>query len=165
MRHGVYCLRVLVILAVVALGSCNARKTIQKNSRSFRTDQRIEQSFDKEIKTEKAGTDVRIEAKEDAWEFSRTTDIDTAGNIRRVQETWRGSGRSELALLRDSSRTVSVTDSEIIIQDTDSMILNEEEQTINDSDSRPVQGVEWFWVVIGAGLLLLLIIFLSKRFL
>lgn len=165
MRHGVYILHALVILAIVVLGSCNARKTAQKNSRSFRTDQHIEHSIEKEIKSEKAGTDIRIEAKEDAWEFSRTTDIDTAGNIRRVQETWRGTGRSELALLRDSSRTVSVTDSEIIVQDKDSVILYNEEETIHDSDSRPVQGFEWFWVVIGAGLLLLLIIFLCKRFL
>lgn len=165
MRHGGYYLLAIVILAIVVLGGCNARKTTQKNSRSYFSDQRIEQSIEKEIQSKKAGTDIRIEAKEDAWEFSRTTDIDTAGNIRRVQETWRGSGRSELALLRDSSRTVSVTEEEILVQDKDSIILNEEEHTINDSDSRPVQGVEWFWVVIGAGLLLLLIIFLSKRFL
>lgn len=162
MRHVLYII-ILAAISLFILGGCKARKATQKSSDLFISGTKIAQTANKEITTKTAGKDIRIEAKEDIWEYSRTEEIDTAGNVRRVQETWRGTGRTELALQRDSSRIISLNDLVSVTQEKDSVIEKSKENSMIENDSRPVQGVEWLWVVIGAGLLLILVLFFIKR--
>lgn len=162
MRNVLYII-FLAVISLFILDGCKARKAIQRSSDLFVSGTKIAQTTNKQIATKTAGTDIRIEAKENIWEYSRTAEIDTAGNVRRVQETWRGTGRSELALQRDSSRNISLNETENISQEKDSVIERSKENSKLENDSRPVQGVEWLWVVIGAGLLLFLVLFFIKR--
>lgn len=149
-------------MCLLVLGGCKVRRTAEKSSEINRTIERIEQTSNKEVRTEEAGTDIRIEAKEDAWEYSRTTDIDSAGNIRRVQETWRGSERSELALQRDSGRIVSGIDSRRTIVEANRENVKADEAEELKNDSRLIQGIEWLWVAMGIILLIVILIFRNK---
>lgn len=162
MRNVLYII-ILAIISLFVLDGCKARKATQKSSDLFISGTKIAQTANKQIETKKAGTDIRIEAQEDIWEYSRNTEIDTAGNLRRIQETWRGTGRTELALLRDSSRNISLNESTNITQEKDSVTEQINENSKIENDSRPVQGIEWLWVVIGAGLLLLLVFYFIKK--
>lgn len=160
MRHVIFILCTCMCLLV--LGGCKVRRTAEKSSEINRTIERIEQTSDKEVRTEEAGTDIRIEAKEDAWEYSRTTDIDSAGNIRRVQETWRGYERSELALQRDSGQIVSGIDSRRTIVEANRENVKADEAEELKNDSRLIQGIEWLWVAMGIILLIVILIFRNK---
>lgn len=159
-----YVFYIIILLCCTNLGGCRTGKSVQKITGFERVQHSTETSVDKQKETTEASTDLRIDTKEEIQEYTRTTELDTLGNIRRVQESWRGVGRSKLVVLRDTGRTVSWVDRVKMSQANETISEQTNESSKMISDSRPVQGVEWLFIMIGAGILLFLaFLFLRKR--
>lgn len=91
------------------------------------------------------------------FEYSRTTTFGDAGRISSVQEQWRRTGSSGVSVSTRRTSEVSVNN---IADTTNTQIKSGArgiETSVSATDTRPIQGgSEWFGVVMGASLLLLL---------
>lgn len=98
-------------------------------------------------------------------EFLRTTTFRNDGTIHSLQEYWRNTGSTELSVSSGRQTNVSVTQQHAssTIDENKKEIVKEEIKTT--TDTRPIQGFEWFWivVVIVAAVLFLLPTFIKKK--
>lgn len=160
MRYGLIC---LFFALIACFAGCKASKRVANAESVQREVENVATAVDKSHSSEAKGENVRVETQETTWEYSRTTAYGDSGNVRAVQETWRGTGRTGLAVRNDSSRAVSVTD--IATTDSSYVKVDSTAQSSSDfkSDGRPVQGIEWLWVVIGGILVLFVIAYFAAQ--
>lgn len=160
MRHDILHITLSIILLGVGFSGCKSNRVIQKHETSRTDYQRIETVKDSiRVSTGTIESSERSGSEVDQT-FTRVTEFDSTGTVRRVQETWRDRQRIDLVTEERSGRTVSVknTDQQITIRDTTSTITNEVIEV--NTDSRPIQGFEWFWVVLSGVLVLAVIIYI-----
>ena len=166
MKMHAHILFVLVLgsICLSSLSGCKTKKNMQKTETYEYAAHRIESSLDKSLATKEAGSAVSIQTNQNIREFNRTTLYDSTGNVQSVSETWRETGRAELALRNDSTRTVSVNN--IATTDSISETANATSDQVikNITDSRPVQGTEWLWVIFAIGTLaaVAILLFIKK---
>ncbi|MDD4778822.1 MAG: hypothetical protein PHV53_11120 [Fermentimonas sp.] len=160
MRHDILHITLCIIILGVGFSGCRASKTIQRdqtiqtNTEKFES---INESVNSEAVTaessDRSGSEVN-------QSYTRITEFDSAGTVRRVQETWRDRQRIDLVTEERTVRTVSVAEKnqQITIRDTTSTVTNEVVEV--KTDSRPIQGFEWFWTVLSGVLILAVIIYI-----
>lgn len=91
-------------------------------------------------------------------DYSRIIEFDSLGRVHRVSEAWRDRRSSDLSLQdnRTDRLSLSGSSSEIIKRDSSTATVHE---TIHvNTDSRPVQGMEWIWVILSIVLVVAVII-------
>ena len=158
MKHAGY---ILLFFVFVTCG-CRSNKSVARSGESSFSEQVAEKTVEKTTTEEHKGTQIHSSAKEETFEYSRISQIDTAGNVHTIQETWRQVGRIELAVLNDSSRNISLSDvvaNRVVSTDIDS-VYNEVANT--KSDTRIIQGSEWLWLLFGVGLVIGFFLFLKR---
>lgn len=104
------------------------------------------------LTTTRSATDTNIK------EYFRTTLFNPDGSVSQVQEAWRDTRRNELA---DSTGQRSDVSGIIRKDSTSSDIANDievKQTTQSQTDSRPVQGVEWLYVACIGGIVILIIL-------
>lgn len=155
---------VCILACILILSGCKSRQeitgSVTDQTRIERTETAVDTSrtivIDKEAVSREAGESEDI--------YTRTQHYDTLGNLRTIQETWRSIGRFELALRERSASYISINGMGAVTSESDRSTVVTSEQVKNSSDSRPVQGIEWMWVIAGVGLLIfILIMYLIKR--
>lgn len=160
MKNGaIYHIISLLLVSFIVFG-CRSTKNIERNEATKTGSLRIERSSDTirtiEVRNQRSNRSVS----ELEQIYSRVTEFDSTGSVRRVSEEWRDRRYSDLADEERDERAVSVAGSEeeVITRDTTSVIVRE---TIhNKTDSRPIQGADWFWVILSAVLILTVVIYL-----
>ncbi len=158
-RHVfIYCI-ILSVCFGVSLGGCRAKKSLEKTQEDTTIVERSERYSDS-TRTEQRST-VRddISRAENERSYTRTTEYDSTGNVLRVSEEWRDRQSSDLAVRDHRQESVSITGSEKQVVETDSSYTVIQETKHVQSDSRPVQGFEWFWVILVGALILSSVIF------
>lgn len=155
---------IMLVVCVLLFSACKSRKEITRSvteqKRTEQTETAIDTSHtvvsDKEVISREVGVSEDI--------YSRTQHFDSLGNIRSIQEVWRRIGRFELALHERSGSYLSLNGMSTVTSDRDSSTMVIYEHENSSADTRPVQGEEWIWLIVGIGLLILLIIkFYLKR--
>ena len=106
-----------------------------------------------EFKTERSGS-------ESEQVFTRVIEYDTTGRVQRISETWRDRQQGSLVVQERSAQAVSLTgeSKEIIERDTTATVMNETVKV--NTDSRPVQGVEWIWVILSIALIAAVVLYI-----
>gem|GEM_PF-2222323 len=95
--------------------------------------------------------------------YSIRVELDTAGRVRSIQEEWRDIGRTIISTGTGRSSSVSVGSSgSSVSENKQSDSKSETNQTVS-SDSRPVQGHEWIYVLLVVGLLIIIPIILIRK--
>lgn len=160
MRHDFIHIIIVALLCSACFGGCRSKKDVQKNSETIGRYERIERVVDttrtvgtEELKADRRGSEID-------QSYIRVTEFDSTGTVRRIQETWRDRQRSDVATEERNTRTVSVVgeSKEVIESDTSSTIVSEVVKV--DTDSRPVQGIEWMWVVLSGALIVAVILYI-----
>lgn len=160
MKHYVfiYCIALAVCIGV-SLGGCRTKKNLEKTQENTTIVEKTERYSDS-TRTEQKST-VRVDRSRDENErsYTRTTEYDSTGNVRRVSEEWRDRQSSDLVVRDHRQESVSVTGAEkqVMEKDSSSTVIHETKHV--QFDSRPVQGFEWFWIILGGGLLLAIAIY------
>lgn len=160
MRHDFIYITLSIILVSFGFNSCRAKKNIERNSEVTERIERTERSVDSIRFAEKQDEKTeRIGLTADQW-YVKHTEFDSIGRVRSVSETWRNRRHSDMASEERTGRTVSVivSGNEVIETDTSSIITQEYSNI--QTDSRPVQGLEWFWVISSGVLILSIVIYL-----
>lgn len=155
---------VCILACILILSGCKSRQEITRSVTDQTRIERRETAVDtsRTIVSDKDVVNRETEESEDI--YTRTQHYDTLGNLRTIQETWRSIGRFELALRERSASYISINGMGAITSEFDSSAVVTTEQVKNSSDSRPVQGIEWMWVIAGVGLLIyILIMYLINR--
>lgn len=153
-----YYVIVFFILCFLACRSNrNIDRTIQEGSKT-ETSKSIDRKDSSTVDTEyqESRTKVSNEVR-----FIRTTAYRPDGTIRSIQEECRGSGSTELVDGRGRSSENTVTEIK-----NDSTAVTESKKDLKEkiqssSDSRPIQGVEWFYIALGFGALVLVALAVS----
>jgi|JMBX01.1.fsa_nt_gb hypothetical protein len=160
MRYDFIHIIAVALLCCVSLNSCRAKKDIQRNEETTSRTERVERFVDTtrvtavdEERSERSGSEVE-------HTFTRVTEFDSTGSIRKVSETWRDRQLSRLDTKERHARTVSIAgvSEDIIVSDTSSTVVNEMVKV--DTDSRPVQGIEWLWVVLSVALIASVVLYI-----
>lgn len=155
---------VCILACILILSGCKSRQEITRSVTDQTRIERTETAVDTSRTIVSDKDVVSRETGESEETYSRTQHYDTLGNLRTIQETWRSIGRFELALRERSASHISINGMGAITSEFDSSTVVTTEQVKNSSDSRPVQGIEWMWVIAGVGLLIfILIMYLIKR--
>ena len=98
---------------------------------------------------EKSQTDISTQTNEQDRTYVRITEYDSMGSVRRIQEEWRDIGRSQLFVLDQSRHHISIDGMTAVTVERDNSHSVSIENEKTSSDSRPVQGIEWLWVILG----------------
>lgn len=148
----------LIILLFIGFGCRSSRNTTDTHISDHSKGSKKEVSSEtislqsSMLTTTRTATDTNIK------EYFRTTLFNPDGSVSQVQETWRDTRRNELA---DSTGQRS---DDTLINRSDSTstdIANDievKQTTQSQTDSRPVQGVEWLYVACVGGIVILIII-------
>lgn len=160
MKNGaIYHIISLLLVSFIVFG-CRSTKNIERNEATKTGSLRIERSSDTirtiEVRNQRSNRSVS----ELEQIYSRVTEFDSTGSVRRVSEEWRDRRYSDLADEERDERafSVAVSEEEVITRDTASVTVQE---TIHSkTDSRPVQGADWFWVILSAVLILAVVIYI-----
>ncbi len=155
---------VCILACILILSGCKSRQEITRSVKDQTRIERTETAVDtsRTIVSDKEAVNRETEESEDI--YTRTQHYDTLGNLRTIQETWRSIGRFELALRERSASYISINGMGAVTSESDRSTVVTSEQVKNSSDSRPVQGIEWMWVIAGVGLLIfILIMYLINR--
>ena len=164
MRHYafIYCI-VLAVLLGIGLNSCRAKKSLQRTEEIATRTEQVERSVDSsrvEQRETDRGENRRSEAERS---YVRTTEYDSTGVVRRVSEEWRDRRSADVAVRDNERQTVSITGSESTKTERDSSSTVVKEKSHIQADSRPVQGFEWVWVIVGLVVAIALILFLKRK--
>lgn len=147
---------IILIVFITGIG-CRSHKTSVKSGQSETREQITETRTGHEVRKGNSGTKTSTEVQQQEVEYTVITELDSSGVIRRVQETWRGTGRTELVVRNDSSRDISIIatlDSVATMIEKDSVFKENIEFT---NDTRPVQGIEWIWIMVGLGAVVMIL--------
>lgn len=159
MKYGFIHIVIGALLIGSCLVGCRASKNSQRNETSSEVHARTESTLDstkseyREVESRNILTDASDEY------YLRITEYDVEGAVRRISEKWGNRRLSNVDSQDRQQESVSVTGSESNIVETDSSNTVIEEKVDASIDSRPVQGVEWFWVILGGAIILAIVIF------
>ncbi len=152
-----------VFLFILCLVGCRANRSVDRSLReniesdgtlsSFRTD-----STSQETRRNDSVRSIKNEVR-----YIRTTGYRPDGTIEFVQEEWMKSGSTELAVSVSESSNIHVSK-----QETDSTYKIkikklETEQLKTFVDTRPVQGIDWLWIIIAVLIVVFVVFIWYKR--
>lgn len=95
--------------------------------------------------------------------YTRTIAFDSSGNVRTVSEAWRETRRGKLGVGEYRGRTLSVKNFKDTTTQVNRSHVVSHEKTTATNDSRPVQGTEWLWVIIGGFAVLAVLVYFILR--
>lgn len=151
---------VFLLMCLLSLIGCRAKKDSSRHESYVMGSERTERRTDSirtlevvEERSERSGSEVERQ-------YTRTTEYDTTGRVQAVSETWRDRRLSNVSSEERDARTVSVAGMsvDIIERDTSTTIISEVVKV--DTDSRPIQGAEWFWIILSSILIATVIIYI-----
>lgn len=153
----------VIILIILCFPSCRSNRNVDRTMQEESKVETVESTHSKDsshVVREFEGSNTKITNEQ---RYIRTTQFNPDGSIRCLREEWRGIGSIELADGRGRSSEVSVSE-----QKTDSTYKRELkkvgfEKLKSFTDTRPVQGSEWLWILLAVGIIGLGI-FLIKKF-
>lgn len=160
MRHGFF---LFFLIALIGLSGCKARKNTVRTSETATKTQTQTRSID----TARVVLEAEFHT-EETQQIHETTDretihLDTLGRVRTII---RESVRTETRTRRNDrgqGSAVSVTgktDSAATVEQTHQTGYRSDATV---TDSRPVQGFEWFWVIVTGSLVLIAVIYVIIR--
>lgn len=160
MRYDFIHIIAVALLCCVSLNSCRAKKSIQRTEETTSRTERVERSVDTTRVTAVEEQIFERSGSETEQSYIRVTEFDSTGSVRKVSETWRDRQLSRLDTKERHARTVSIAgvSEDIVVSDTSSTVVNEVVKV--DTDSRPVQGIEWLWVVLSIALIVAVILYI-----
>jgi uncharacterized protein YcfL len=159
-NHNGVLISTIILLALLSLVGCRTKRNTSRYEIHNAGSERVERLTDSIRIVEDSQQTTERSGSETDQSFTRVTEFDSTGTVRRIQETWRDRQRIDVVTKERFGRTVSVaeTNQQIIIRDTASTVTNEVAEV--KTDSRPIQGFEWFWIVLSGVLVLTVIIYI-----
>lgn len=162
-RHASIYYIVIAVCLGISLGGCRTKKSIQKTQVDTTVVEKVERHSDSTRTEQRTAERIDITRDENERSYTRTTEFDSSGVVRKVSEEWRDRRSADVAVRDNASETISMTGSEKRVEETDSSYTVIQETKHIQSDSRPVQGFEWFWVIVGGAIILSIVIFFIIR--
>lgn len=154
---------VCILACILILFGCKSRQEITRSVTDQTRIERTETAVDTSRTIGSTQETLSRETGESEEIYSRTQHFDSLGNIRTIQETWWRIGRFELALRQGSGSYLSLNGMSTVTSDRDSTtVVTNERQDIR-TDSRPVQGIEWIWIIVGAGIVIFVLIAIAIK--
>ena len=153
----------LIIILLMCFGCRSSRNTTDTHISDHSSQTKTEVSNEtislqsSVLATTRTATDTNIR------EYFKTTLFNADGSISEVQEQWRDTRRNELADStgqRSDVSGINRNDSTSTEVDTD---IEVKQTNQSHNDSRPVQGVEWFYIACVGGAVLLIITIIIWR--
>ena len=156
----------IFLFAVSALASCRSNKEIHKISESEIESQSTVSTQRKDSTGSSTNQRDSISNIITENQYIRTTWYRPDGTIQAIQDSWREARHEELAVHDSGSSSVSVNEEKTDSTTRTKMKTFEKADLKSFSDSRPVQGVEWLWIVlpiVAGALVLVLLLYLKYR--
>lgn len=152
--HIAVCISVFMLLC---LDACNSKRNVVRNTSGQSYTERIETSSDTSRTEETVIDSSKTTIDETVEEYIKTTEYDSTGIVRRVSEEWRHRERNNVSTLHRQEQYVFVNESEKEVVTIDSTTVQTQETIKTTTDSRPVQGIEWIWIVLSVALVLIVV--------
>lgn len=142
----------IFIFSLYVLTACRSNRTVD-GTMETRSD--AETSLSKQTHDSIASQTIRRDSTTKITtekQYIRTTWYRPDGTIQKIQEERRGARQDELAISHTGSSDVSVKETQSDSISKTKEQTREAEHEDNTTDTRPVQGIEWFWIAIAISL-------------
>ncbi|MDD4698043.1 MAG: hypothetical protein PHR52_10975 [Fermentimonas sp.] len=160
MRNDIIHITLSIILIGIGFSGCRTSKSIQRDKTIQTGSYTIDRRTEALRVTDEVYEGTKREGSETEQSYTKITEYDTTGSVQRVSETWRDRRLSNLVTEERDARTFSVSNSEQQISIKDSADIRVSETSHTTTDSRPVQGVEWIWVILSVVLISSVILYI-----
>lgn len=159
MKYGIFA---LIMLLAVSVG-CRSRRTLDHSLETQSTTEKRASSLTKDSTRTESSYQDSTTTTANTVEYTVTTTYRDDGGIQAVQKQWRRTGSARLSVSTGRTSAVSVD-----VQKTDSGTvatsnLSESVKEQNTTDSRPVQGIEWLWVMLTGGVIALVGLIIVRK--
>lgn len=154
LTHLAICISVSLCLC---FGGCTSKRNVVRTEKGQSYTEQIETSSDTSRTEETVIDSSKTTVDETVEEYIKTTEYDSTGIVRRVSEEWRERKRNNVSTLHRQEQYVFVNESEKEVVTIDSTTVQTQEAIKTTTDSRPVQGVEWIWIVLSVALVLIVL--------
>jgi hypothetical protein len=162
MRYDKICI-VFLFACILILHGCKSRKEVTRAVTDQKRIERTETAVDTSRAVGSSQETLKRETSESEEIYSRTQHFDSLGNVRTIQEVWRRIGRFELDLFERSGSYLSLNGMSTVTSDRDSSTVVTDERQDLRTDSRPVQGFEWLWAIVGVGIIIFIVIAIAIK--
>ncbi len=153
---------ILLILCVV-FSACRSSRSLDSNVSELHQDESFYTRAESGNKTVESQYSDSVFKQRDENRYLRTLEFNPDGSIRSLSEEWRNIGSSELALSGGrSSETSDKKVKESEARNSENQFQEQKKETVK-TDSRPVQGSEWFWIIISLAAVGGVVLFIIKR--
>jgi len=141
----------LCILVIALFSTCRSRKNVVRTESNQARTERVETKTDTSRVITKTVADLEESISVHETTTRKTIDLDTLGRVRRIIEESVSKETGSRRHDRGQESVVSITGkSDSIISQETLNATSQEKQDIK-TDSRPVQGAEWMWVILSIG--------------
>ncbi len=161
MKNGL--LTLLIMCLLFAFSSCKTKKNIQSRTEFYTASENNISSKSTAVIADTASMQILVKDSLTQTEYSRKFEFDTIGNIRSISETWRNTGLSKLSTQQHRQRKISLEETKNNTATVETLRTTSQEKTNETNDTRPVQGHEWFWLVLGFGIVLFVVFMIIKK--
>ncbi len=155
---------ILILLFTSCLTACKTRRNVVVNEKVSGRIERVELRKDTSRVISMVSADVDTEKNEKKVIRREITSYDTLGRVREVVREDIEQITGERCVSKGKEQTVAVSGTESTIE---TKVDSVKESSFTDkttTDTRTVQGVEWFWVILSVGLIMAMaIIVLIKK--
>ncbi len=164
MKNGKVTYYLLFLLVVLCVNiSCRARKNIVREDVSQKTTTTTVSATDTSRVISKTQSDMEETVSIFETTTRETVHLDDSGRVRSVVKESISKETGQRRTDRGSGSVVSITGKSDSVSVVETSQTSSNEKTDIKTDSRPVQGVEWFWVIFGILITAVLIYVLLKK--
>lgn len=161
MKTYVYTILLLLLIA----SACRSNRSLDKVSQTLSQTESNVSVLAKDSAASQTNKRDSVSNITTEQQFIRTVSFRPDGTIQSIQEEWRGSRRDELAVSDTGSSDVHLSETQkdsTVVNSTQAKEIKHEE---SKDDTRPVQGEEWFWIMLPICIIVILaLIFLAYRY-
>ncbi len=161
MKNGI--LAFIILPLMLGFSSCRAKKNVRSHAKIKSEIQHIAANHTSQTVADTASMQILAKDSLTQTEYSRKFEFDTIGNIRSISETWRNTGLSKLSTQQHRQRKISLEETKNNTATVETLRTTSQEKTNETNDTRPVQGHEWFWLVLGFGIVLFVVFMIIKK--
>lgn len=139
---------VIIIALVLVFSSCNVKKSSVLQSHLLQADSSFVSSVDSLGLSSSVEENKNITENKTESQFTKTTEFNDSGRVIRITEVVYLSEFSSVDLSQLFARSDALAGSSTVITTGRTMeqVVDTSESAV--SDSRPVQGADWFWVLL-----------------
>ena len=158
--------KLIIIILMLFFISCKSYKQIESKNEQVLTIQRQDAATENVRETSVITAQEETVMNENTWSYRREYYPSVLGDtlpLALKSEEWKGTNKTQDINKKSQSEANIQIETDLKSTENIDNHLNYAKTEKKESDTRPIQGLEWMWVFVGIGIVVLIVIFVKKN--